>query len=49
MFEDYIHQVDLSQDDDLWDPGNNLVMEPEPPRILQVELSPTKRKWSLSH
>ena len=23
-------------------------MQPEPPRILQVELAPTKRKWSLS-
>jgi hypothetical protein len=48
-FEDYIHQVDLSQYDDLWDPGNKLVMEPEPPRILQFKLSPTKIKWSLSH
>jgi len=48
-FEDYIHQRDLSQNVDLWDPGNKPVMEPEPPRILQVELAPTKRKWSLSH
>jgi hypothetical protein len=48
-FEDYIHQMDLSQNVDLWDPGNELVMEPESPRILQVELAPTKRKWSLSH
>ena len=24
-------------------------MEPKPPRILQVELAPTRRKWSLSH
>jgi hypothetical protein len=24
-------------------------LETEPPRILQVELAPTKRKWSLSH
>jgi ribonuclease HI len=43
-FEDYIHQ-----NCELWDPGNDIVMQPEPPRILQVELAPTKRKWSLSH
>jgi hypothetical protein len=47
-FEDYTHQMDLSQNVDLWDPGNELVMEPESPRILQVELTPAKRKWSLS-
>jgi hypothetical protein len=47
-YEYYIHHRDLSQNYDLWDPGNNPVMEPEPPRILQVELAPTKRKWSLS-
>jgi hypothetical protein len=43
-FEDYIHQSC-----ELWDPGNDLVMQPEPPRIHQIELAPTKRKWSLSH
>jgi hypothetical protein len=47
-FEDYIHQMDFSQSFDLWDLGNKLVMEPESPRILQVEPVPTKRKWSLS-
>jgi hypothetical protein len=47
--ENYIHQRDLSQNCDLWDPGNEPVMEAEPPKILQVKLPPTKRKWSLSH
>jgi hypothetical protein len=40
--------MDLSHNVDLWDPGNELVMKPESPRIFQVELAPTKRKWSLS-
>ena len=48
-FEDYICQVDLSRDDDLWDPSNELVSKPKPPEVLQVELAPPKRKWSLSH
>jgi hypothetical protein len=48
-FEDYIHQRDLSQNCELWDLCNEPIVEPEPPRILQVELAPTKRKWSLSH
>jgi ribonuclease HI len=47
-FEDYIHQMDLSQNFDLRDLGNEVVMEHESPRILQVKLAPTKRKWSLS-
>jgi hypothetical protein len=47
-FEDYIHQMDFSQNFDLWDLGNKLVMEPKSPRILQVEPIPTKIKWSLS-
>jgi hypothetical protein len=48
-FDDYIHQRNLTQNCELWDPGNEPMVKPEPPRILQVELAPTKRKWSLSH
>jgi len=34
---------------ELWDLGNEPMPEPEPPSVLQVELAPAKRKWSLSH
>jgi hypothetical protein len=30
-----------------WDPGDELMLEPEDPSILQIELPHTKRKWSL--
>jgi hypothetical protein len=30
-----------------WDPGDEPMLEPEDPSILQVELPHTKRKWSL--
>jgi hypothetical protein len=46
-FDDYIEQRNLNCE--LWDPGNEPMAEPEPPSILQVELAPAKRKWSLSH
>jgi hypothetical protein len=46
-FDDYIEQRNLNCE--LWDPGNEPMAEPEPPSILQIELAPAKRKWSLSH
>jgi hypothetical protein len=48
-FDDYIQQRNLTQNCELWDPSNEPIVKPEPPRILQNELAPAKRKWSLSH
>jgi hypothetical protein len=33
-FDDYIHQRNLTQNCELWDPGNEPLVEPEPPKIL---------------
>jgi hypothetical protein len=46
-FDDYIQQRNLNCE--VWDSGDEPMAEPEDPSILQVELAPTKRKWSLSH
>jgi ribonuclease HI len=46
-FDDFIEQRNMNCEP--WDPGNEPMPEPEPPSVLQVELAPTKRKWSLSH
>ena len=43
-FDDYIQQRNLTQNCELWDPGNEPMAKPEPPSILQIELAPAKRK-----
>jgi hypothetical protein len=47
-FEDYIHQVNLSHNNDHKDSSDEDVTEAEPkfPEILEVKLMPTKRKWN---
>jgi hypothetical protein len=46
-FDDFIEERNMNCEP--WDPGNEPMPEPEHPSVLQVELAPTKRKWSLSH
>jgi hypothetical protein len=46
-FDDFIEQGNMNCEP--WDPGNEPFPDPGPPSILQVELAPTKRKWSLTH
>jgi hypothetical protein len=46
-FDDFIEERNMNCEP--WDPGNEPMPEPEPPSVLQIELAPTKRKWSLSH
>jgi hypothetical protein len=48
-FEEYICQVNLSRGDDLLDPSNESITKPKLLEILQVEITPPKRKWSFSH
>jgi hypothetical protein len=45
-FDDFIEERNMNCEP--WDPGDEPMPEPENPSILQVELAPTKRKWSLS-
>jgi hypothetical protein len=47
-FEDYIHQVNLSHNNNPWDSSDEDITETEPklPEILEVKLMPPKRKWS---
>jgi hypothetical protein len=46
-FDEFIEERKMNCEP--WDPGDEPMPEPKHPSILQVELSPTKRKWSLSH
>jgi hypothetical protein len=48
-FEEYICQVNLSCNNDLWNTCEALVAEPEPLEVFEVEPTPPKRKWSFSH
>jgi hypothetical protein len=47
-FEDYIHQVNLSHNNDPRESSDEDVTEAEPkfPKILEVKLMPPKRKWN---
>jgi hypothetical protein len=45
-FDDFIEERNMNCEP--WDPGDEPMPEPENPSVLQVELAPTKRKWSLS-
>jgi hypothetical protein len=47
-FEDYIHQVNLSHNNDHKESSHEYVTEAEPkfPKILEVKLMPPKRKWN---
>jgi hypothetical protein len=47
-FEDYIHQVNLSCNNDPWEYSDEDITEAEPkfPEILEVKLMPPKRKWN---
>jgi hypothetical protein len=47
-FEDYIHQVNLSHNNNPWESSDEDITETEPklPEILEVKLMPPKRKWS---
>ena len=45
-FDDFIEERNMNCEP--WDPGDEPMLELENPSVLQVELSPTKRKWSLS-
>jgi hypothetical protein len=47
-FEDYIHQVNLSYNNDPWESSHEDITEAEPNllEILEVKLMPPKRKWS---
>jgi hypothetical protein len=49
-FEDYIHQVNLSCNNDPWESSDEDITETEPkfPEILEVKLMPPKRKWNIS-
>jgi hypothetical protein len=47
-FEDYIHQVNLSCNNNPWETNDEDITEvgPKLPKILGVELMPPKRKWN---
>jgi hypothetical protein len=47
-FEDYIHQVNLSSNNDPWESSHEDITKAEPnfPEIMEVKLMPPKRKWS---
>jgi hypothetical protein len=45
-FEEFVEKRIMNCES--WDPGNEPMPNPEDPSVLQVELAPTKRKWSLS-
>jgi ribonuclease HI len=45
-FDDFIEERNMNCEP--WDPGDEPMPELENPSVLQVELAPTKRKWSLS-
>jgi hypothetical protein len=45
-FEEFVEERIMNCES--WDPGDEPMPEPENPSVLQVELAPTKRKWSLS-
>jgi hypothetical protein len=47
-FEDYIHQVNISYNNDPWESSHEDITKAKPnfPEILEVKLMPPKRKWS---
>jgi ribonuclease HI/transposase InsO family protein len=45
-FDEFIEERNMYSEP--WDPDDEPIPEPENPSVLQVELAPAKRKWSLS-